>query len=91
MANKRNGTLYTGVTSRLRERVYEHKEGTYPRSFTARYGCRMLVWYGWFDRIEEAIFEEKRIKGGSRQAKLKLIETMNPDWRDLWDEMEQWG
>jgi putative endonuclease len=90
MASKHNGTLYTGVTARLRERVYEHKTGTYPQSFTSRYGCNMLVWYSWFDRIEEAIFEEKRIKGGNRMSKLKLIETMNPNWQDLWDEVEQW-
>lgn len=90
MANRRNGTLYTGVTARLHERIYEHRECAYPSSFTSRYGCRMLVWYCGFGRIEDAISEEKRIKGGSRAAKLELIESMNPGWRDLWEDIEDW-
>ena len=90
MANRRNGTLYTGVTSDLRRRVWQHKTNAMPGSFTARYGCGMLVWWRGFDRIEEAIGEEKRIKGGNRADKLRLIETMNPQWNDLWNEVEQW-
>jgi putative endonuclease len=82
MANRRNGTLYTGVTSDLLKRNYQHKNGK-SDSFTEKYGCKMLVFYRVFDRITDAIAEEKRIKGGSRKKKLALIEDMNPAWRDL--------
>lgn len=77
MASKRNGTLYTGVTSNLPKRVMEYKTNYHPSGFTTRYGCHALVYYDGFYRIEEAIFEEKRIKGCSRKYKLKLIETLN--------------
>jgi putative endonuclease len=90
MANKRNGTLYTGVTSNLKRRVEEHRIHVYADGFTAKYGCHMLVYFRGFSRIEEAIAEEKRIKGGNRKAKLKLIETMNPNWNDLWEEIKEW-
>jgi putative endonuclease len=90
MTNKRNGTLYAGVTSDLQRRVWEHREQACPDGFTAKYGCRMPVYYAVFPRIEDAIAEEKRIKGSSRKAKLKLIESMNPEWKDLWEEINQW-
>lgn len=90
MTNQRNGTLYVGVTSRLVDRVQEHKLHIYPHSFTAKYKCNMLVYYDVFESIEEAIAEEKRIKGGSRSRKIELIESINPDWRDLWDEIKEW-
>ena len=90
MTNKRNGTLYIGVTARLSERVQEHRTCIDPHSFTAKYGCRMLVYYNAFDRIEDAIAEEKRMKGGSRAVKLKLIKNMKPEWNDLWDEIKEW-
>ena len=83
MANKRNGTLYTGVTSDLVRRVYQHREGLLP-GFTARYGWKMLVWYERCDDMAGAITREKQIKAGPRRNKLKLIEGSNPDWRDLW-------
>lgn len=90
ITNKRNGTLYTGVTADLKRRIWEHREGVLPNSFTARYGCNRLVYWCGFDRIEEAIAEEKRIKGGSRVAKMRLIESVNPLWNDLWTEIEDW-
>jgi len=90
MANKRDGVLYTGVTGDLRKRVWEHRTHVHQDGFTAKYKCHRLVYYCGFLRIEEAIAEEKRIKGGSRQAKLKLIEEMNPDWNDLWEEIKEW-
>ena len=90
MTNKRNGTLYTGVTSNLRSRVWEHKNNIYVNSFTSQYKCYILVYYCIFRRIEEAIEEEKRIKGGSRKSKLKLIEELNPEWKDLWEEIQEW-
>ncbi len=87
MTNKENGTLYVGVTSNLQRRVYEHKSSKYPSSFTSRYGLDMLVWYTGFHSIEDAISEEKRLKAGSRKAKLSLINYMNPKWLDLYDEL----
>jgi len=90
MTNKRNGTLYVGVTSNLRQRVWEHRNNVYPDSFTFKYGCYILVYYNDFHRIEEAIAEEKRIKAGNRKAKLNLIEEMNPDWNNLWEEIKDW-
>ena len=86
MANKKGGTLYTGVTSDLPKRVYEHKNGI-TGGFTSKYGCRALVYYVLFDEMEEAIKEEKRMKSGSRKKKLALIEDMNPDWKDLYDSL----
>jgi putative endonuclease len=86
MASKRNGTLYTGVTSDLVKRVWQHREGV-AGGFTKRYGCKMLVWYEVGGDMEGAIGREKQIKAGSRAKKLALIGTLNPDWRDLWDEI----
>jgi putative endonuclease len=86
MANKRNGTLYVGVTSDLARRAWQHREGTID-GFTRRYGCKHLIWYERYDRIDEAIAREKQIKGGSRARKLALIEAMNPTWRDLYEEL----
>ncbi|GJD33394.1 GIY-YIG nuclease family protein [Methylobacterium aerolatum] len=83
MASRRNGTLYTGVTSGLARRVYEHREGLLP-GFTRQYGCKLLVWYEAYNLMTEAIDREKRIKAGSRKQKLALIEAMNPDWIDLY-------
>ena len=84
MANKRNGTLYAGVTSDLPQRVWQHREGAVA-GFTKRYGCKMLVWYEMAGTMETAIAREKQIKGGSRAKKLALIEAMNPDWDDLFE------
>jgi len=83
MANRRNGTLYTGVTSDLVARVWQHKNGTV--GFTSRYGCKRLVWFEVHDDMAAAILREKQIKAGSRKKKLALIEGLNPDWRDLYD------
>ena len=83
MASRRNGTLYTGVTSNLPQRVWQHREALTP-GFTRRYGCKLLVWYEAYERMDEAIGREKQIKAGPRAKKLSLIETMNPDWRDLY-------
>ena len=84
MANRRNGTLYTGVTANLPKRVYEHKSGV-TSGFTAQHQCHMLVYYATFDTMEAAIAAEKRIKSGSRKKKLALIEGLNPDWIDLYE------
>ena len=84
MASKRNGTLCTGVTSDIDRRAYEHREGLMP-GFTKRYGCKLLVWYEFYDLMTDAIDREKQIKGGSRNDKLRLIEVLNPQWNDLWE------
>ena len=86
VANRRNGTLYTGVTSDLVQRVWQHRESAIP-GFTSRYGCGMLVWYELHEDMTAAIAREKQIKGGSRKRKLALIEAMNPAWRDLYDDL----
>lgn len=86
MANRRNGTLYTGVTSNLTRRVYQHRESVTP-GFASRYGCRMLVYYEAHDDMQSAIAREKKIKAGSRWKKLALIEERNPDWRDLYEDL----
>ncbi len=86
MANRRNGTLYTGVTSNLPKRVYEHGKGVVP-GFTSRYGCKLVVWYQVYDSMNDAIAREKQIKAGSRRKKIELIEKMNPGWRDLYDDL----
>jgi putative endonuclease len=86
MASKRNGTIYTGVTSNLAKRAWEHRFSLAP-GFTSKYDCKLLVWHEFHDTMPEAIAREKQIKGGSRQKKLILIETLNPDWRDLYDDL----
>jgi len=86
MANKRNGTLYTGVTSNLVQRIYQHRETVMP-GFTARYACKLLVWYEQHDDMIGAIMREKQIKAGSRKKKLALIEALNPTWRDLYGDL----
>ncbi len=86
MANKRNGTLYVGVTSDLARRVSEHREGI-RAGFTRQYGRKMLVWYERHEDMAGAIAREKQIKGGSRQKKMALIESANPDWRDLFSDL----
>jgi putative endonuclease len=86
MASRRNGTLYTGVTSDLLQRVWQHRQGI-TDGFTKRYSCKLLVWHELHATMHDAIAREKQIKGGSRKAKLALIEIMNPDWRDLYPEI----
>jgi putative endonuclease len=82
--NKRNGTLYTGVTSDLIKRVYEHKEKN-ADGFTKKYDIDKLGYYEIHETMTLAIEREKKIKDGSRKSKIKLIETMNPDWKDLYE------
>ena len=86
VASGRNGTLYTGVTSNLAQRIWQHREGV-ADGFTRRYGCKQLVWFEFAETMEAAIGREKQIKGGSRARKLALIEANNGDWRDLYGEL----
>ncbi len=86
MTNKKNGTLYVGVTSNLIKRIHEHKEGIMD-GFTKKYGCTLLVFYELHETMVSAISREKLIKSGSRKKKLALIETMNPYWKDLYKDI----
>jgi putative endonuclease len=83
LTNKNNSVLYTGVTSDLKGRIKQHKLRKYPDSFSAKYNLYKLVYFETIDTIGEAIRKEKIIKGGSRKKKLELINSTNPEWRDL--------
>ena len=85
MTNKYNTVLHTGVTNDLERRVFQHKTRAI-KGFTSKYNCTKLVFYADTDDISVAITEEKRIKGGSREKKIALIESMNPEWNDLANE-----
>ena len=84
MANTRNGTLYTGVTRDLIKRVYQHKYEESP-GFAKKYNCKLLVYYEQIENMLSAIEREKQIKAGSRKRKLEMIESLNPQWRDLYE------
>jgi putative endonuclease len=86
LANKRNGTLYIGVTSNLVKRVWEHKNDVI-EGFTRRYNIHLLVWYELYNDMESAIMREKRIKEWKRKWKLELIESSNPKWKDLYSKI----
>ena len=86
MTNKTHGVLYTGVTSDLVKRVYQHREHMFP-GFTKKYRVHKLVYYEVFDDIRNAIIGEKQIKDGPRQRKINLIAKMNPEWIDLFEEI----
>ena len=83
LASKRNGTLYTGVTSSLQCRTYEHKNKLID-GFTKKYNTHKLVYYETFPYIDDAITREKRIKKWYRKWKIELIEQFNPEWQDLY-------
>jgi len=83
LTNKRFTVLYTGVTSDLEQRVYEHKTKFYPDSFTAKYQCDRLIYYEEFSDVEEAIKREKQLKKYKRTFKANLINQMNAEWKDL--------
>lgn len=86
MTNKMNTVLYTGVTNHIQRRVYEHKRKLI-KGFTKRYNVTKLVYYEVFEDPYNAIAREKQIKGGPRQKKINLISSVNPHWKDLYDEL----
>ena len=86
LTNQKNGTLYIGITSDLTRRIYEHKSKAV-KGFTQRYDLKILVYYEIFEDIKEAIRREKYLKGKKREFKIKLIESLNPQWRDLYEEI----
>jgi putative endonuclease len=83
MTNRRYGTLYIGVTSRLLQRVYEHREGLLP-GFTKKWGLKRLVWFEPHESMVEAIRREKQLKKYKREWKTNLIDRDNPNWDDLY-------
>ncbi len=88
ITNQNNTVIYTGVTSELKSRIYDHKTKKYPDSFTAKYNCNKLVYFENFTTIIEAIAREKQIKGGSRKKKLELVNKFNPEWNDLYETLD---
>lgn len=90
MTNRHHTTLYVGVSSALPSRVLDHKNKKDPKSFTARYNLNKLVYYEFHELIEGGIEREKQLKAGSRQRKVDLINRMNPEWRELYDDIKDW-
>ncbi|MFN8315221.1 MAG: GIY-YIG nuclease family protein [Chitinophagales bacterium] len=89
VSNKSHSVIYIGVTSQLRSRIYEHKNHLYSNSFSHRYNLEDIVYYECFFSIEEAIAREKQIKKWRREKKDAIINEFNPQWIDLWDEIQE--
>ena len=85
--NKNHTTLYIGVTSHIVQRINQHRDKVFPNSFTAKYNLNKLVYYEVFQEIGDAIVREKQLKAGSRKKKLDLINSLNTEWKDLYDEI----
>jgi len=90
ITNRYNKVPYTGVNNDLYSRVTDHKDKIDPNSFPSWYNVDKLVYFENFDSIEEAIAREKQLKAGSRQKKIDLINSMNPNWDDLLEEVKKW-
>ena len=88
LASERNGTLYIGVTSNLPERIWKHKNN-FLDGFSKRYNVHLLVYYEQFDDMNAAIHREKQLKKWNRKWKLESIEKRNPQWQDLWSEIQE--
>ncbi len=88
MTNRPNGTLYTGVTSAIARRIWEHREGRV-EGFTKRYGLKLLVLTEFYEDIRDALQRESNIKHWSRAWKVRLIMATNPEWRDLYADLNQ--
>ena len=88
MTNTHNTVLYCGATNNLYRRVAEHKNEMYTNSFTSRYNICKLVFFETFTFLKDAFLREKQIKGGSRKKKFELIKKINPDWRDLFEQLD---
>ena len=86
LSSRRNGTLYVGVTSNLIKRIHEHRSDT-ASGFTQRHGVHLLVWFEQHERMDSAIARERSIKAWRRLWKLQLIESANPQWRDLYPDI----
>jgi len=90
MTNVNKTTLYIGVTSDLFSRILEHKQHKYPKSFTSKYNLEICIYYEAFSTIEEAIGREKELKKWRREKKDALINSLNPTWMDLWEDIKNW-
>ena len=86
ISNKNNTTIYTGITSDLKRRIWEHKNKI-TKGFSSKYNLYKLLYYEIYNDPENAIIREKQIKSGSREKKIRLIESMNPKWVDLYDNL----
>jgi putative endonuclease len=86
MTNKKNAVLYTGITNDLKRRAYQHKEKIIA-GFTKRYNINKLVYFEVFEDVRTAIAREKQIKGGSRLKKIRLVNSLNPAWDDIYDQL----
>lgn len=86
LTNKYKTVFYVGATSNLQRRMREHKEGKYNNSFTKRYNVTLLVYFEEFDNTKDAFEREQQLKGGNRKRKESLINSMNPEWKDLSDD-----
>jgi len=87
LANYKRGTLYVGATRNLRRRVWEHKQGLV--EFTSKYKVQSLVYYEFYERYQDALQRERQLKRWRRVWKIELIEKENPDWEDLWGELDE--
>ncbi len=90
LTNKNKTTLYIGVTSNLVARIWEHKNHAFKGSFSDRYNLTYLIYFENYGTIEEAILREKEIKKWRREKKERLIATINPKWKDLWEDIQHW-
>lgn len=90
MTNKNKTTLYVGVTSDLYARITDHRSHRYPKSFTAQYNLTYCIFYEIHGSIIEAIAREKEVKKWRREKKEALINKLNPNWSDLWEEIKEW-
>lgn len=88
LASRRNGTLYLGVTSDLRQRIWQHRQGMI-EGFSKQHGCKMLVWVAHFPNLHDARRREVQMKKWKRAWKMELIEKGNPLWRDLWEDINR--
>ncbi len=86
MANRKNGAIYTGVTSNLEKRVYQHRNGLID-GFTKEHACKKLIWFEAYDDLDHARLRELQIKKRKRDWKIKRIVENNPEWNDLWFEI----
>ena len=87
ITNRKNGVLYIGSTSDLVNRIFEHKHKMIPHSFSAKYNLDKLVYFEWFERLENMVVRERQMKEWKRDWKIQLIERNNPDWRDLYNDL----
>jgi len=88
MASKKWGTIYIGSTTALVQRVWQHRNGLFP-GFTSKYGVKRLVWYEVHGCLDSAATRERQMKKWRREWKIRLIERSNPEWEDLWDEVDR--